>query len=320
MMNRLAYATAAILAATAISAPAANAAQPAPKPAPAVVGSMPASAYRIDRQDPPPTVVVLGVSKGTPVTVNWGDGNSSVKRSRCTVSTAARNPSACAVTLSYEYSYAENVTVTVRVGRAILANAAIVISPEPRAWAPPEGWVQPAGWSVFNAGATYLPCSTIPWFWDRTSEPADRTLVHDDVQRALDMISEKTGLTYVETVDRAAAKLTFNWSEQVDRDRPGASGFGGGYWNSQMGTVSLSPTKWWAADAWRGFGVVTQPDGRYGSGNAWLIIHEVLHTLGMGHVNDPAQVMNPVNSRTDWGSGDVDGLYAVYRSQPCPAP
>lgn len=128
--------------------------------------------------------------------------------------------------------------------------------------------------------------------WDRTGEPADRTLLHDDAQPALDMLARETGLKFVETNDRAAAQLTFSWA--ANPSYPDAAGRGGRRWNGSLARVTVNPTSWWTENKWRGFGVVHQPDGWYGIGNGWLIVHEVMHGLGLAHVNEQAQVMNPV--------------------------
>ncbi len=43
-----------------------------------------------------------------------------------------------------------------------------------------------------------------------------------------------------------------------------------------------------------------------------VIMHEVGHVLGLGHVKDPTQIMNEVATGvTDWGPGDLHGLHAL---------
>jgi hypothetical protein len=50
----------------------------------------------------------------------------------------------------------------------------------------------------------------------------------------------------------------------------------------------------------------------FGAGRTWgkVILHEVGHLVGLGHVDDPAEVMNPslVSSPASWGVGDLAGL------------
>ena len=57
-----------------------------------------------------------------------------------------------------------------------------------------------------------------------------------------------------------------------------------------------------------------------------LVLHELGHVMGMGHVNDPTQVMNPVdnfNAPTTYGRGDLTGLAHLGLAAGCiatPAP
>lgn len=55
-----------------------------------------------------------------------------------------------------------------------------------------------------------------------------------------------------------------------------------------------------------------QLDNGFRPGKTWgkVILHELGHVLGLDHVDDPAQVMNPslVSSPAAWGTGDLAGL------------
>jgi hypothetical protein len=50
----------------------------------------------------------------------------------------------------------------------------------------------------------------------------------------------------------------------------------------------------------------------FGAGRTWgkVILHELGHVIGLDHVDDPAEVMNPslVSSPANWGVGDLAGL------------
>ncbi|MDQ4065195.1 MAG: matrixin family metalloprotease [Actinomycetota bacterium] len=59
----------------------------------------------------------------------------------------------------------------------------------------------------------------------------------------------------------------------------------------------------------------------FGAGRTWgkVLLHEWGHVLGLDHVTDPAQVMNPdlVSSPATWGTGDLAGLRALGRGAGC---
>lgn len=322
-MGRITAITATALLATAIAAPAANAATANPQVAIRITPTA------VNLQNPPTAVTVNRVARNTPITVNWGDGISRTQKTKCSVATANKKPKTCSVHLAHYYNAAGPFTITVTAGKKTIATRTFAltdpnVTPAPapapapnggKQWTQPLGWVQPAGWTSLYSTAVYKSCSTVNWYWDRTGEPANSNRVHDTVQPALDMLSKETGLRFVETTDPNAAQLAYNWSTDVDTRYPGAAAYGGGNYFTQRGHVTISPTHWWNTNDWLGLGMVTQPNGEYAGGNGWLIIHETMHVLGLGHVNDPAQVMNPVIQTMTFGAGDLDGLHTMYLNQ-----
>ncbi|MDQ1248333.1 MAG: ZnMc protein, partial [Actinomycetota bacterium] len=124
-----------------------------------------------------------------------------------------------------------------------------------------------------------------------------------DIPVALAMLAAETNLTFTETTDATAADLTFAWKET------GAAGLGGG------GKVWFDIDHRWVMDDWPGFGAVTTPDGWRGYGHGVLVLHETMHAMGFGHVDDRASIMG---SAATIGPGDLDGLHTMYRDVPCP--
>lgn len=299
-----------------LSTPPAAASAPArPRPPVASAGITPVlPSPRLD-QDTSTTVTIRGASSASPLSVEWGDSARSRARVACSVAKAARRPSACTTTLSHRYARAGTFAVSVRDGRRVIARSRLTVRPALLPWSPPQGWVQPAGWSHLGS-ATYVPCSTVPWFYDRATEPASGSTMYADVAAGLAMLGAQTGLTFSETADPAQARLAISWGD-VDAKHPGASGYGG--FDGQDGYVVLSQSDWWPTDAWPGFGIVTQADGSYSAGRGWLVVHEAMHALGLGHVDDVTAVMNPVAGATALNAGDLDGLNTMYPHSPCPA-
>ena len=64
-----------------------------------------------------------------------------------------------------------------------------------------------------------------------------------------------------------------------------------------------------------------QLDNGFAPGKTWgkVVLHELGHVLGLDHVADPAQVMNPnlVSSPAAWGTGDLEGLARLGSSSGC---
>jgi len=296
-------------------APASSAAEPARKvPVPvAAVAGLPSP--RLD-QDTTKTAIVTGASKARAITVTWGDGAVSRERSTCTVARATARPASCRVELAHEYSSAGTFPIVVRSGPRVIARTSVVVREAPRPWSAPAGWVQPAGWRYFGGGATYVPCSTVPWYYDRSAEPPASAGMRAEIEGALARLAAETGLVFAETTDPASATLTLSW-EALDGQYADAAGVGGR--QRGEGFVAFNTLHWWPTDSWPGYGVVTQPDGSYAIGRGWLVVHEVMHALGLDHVNDPTQVMNPIAGLySDLGAGDRDGLRTMYLNNPCP--
>jgi len=46
-------------------------------------------------------------------------------------------------------------------------------------------------------------------------------------------------------------------------------------------------------------------------------MHELAHLIGLGHVDDEAQMMHPTSRRAKFGAGDLTGLRKLCRKADC---
>lgn len=297
------------------------------RPNVSIVIESPADTLREDRLTGV-RVVATGVDRKTKVRVNWGSGTATqVKSGRCSPKAAARYPVDCAVIFDPVGYGPGQYTITASSGPT-RANRSLTIVAKPVAWSPPTGWTQPAGWALLTStGATFTPCQKVDWYFDRTGETADRVTMIDDIRAGLAFITPETGLAFTETTSPTDADLTFTWGDLTSY---GESVAGWGRIDGPgKGTVALSNNVDWTLDRWAGRGVVRYdlPDrpGWYQTriGRQTLVIHEVMHTLGMGHVNDITSIMYPQGvGNANAGilnPSDREGLRTMYLNNPCPA-
>ncbi|MCX6432872.1 MAG: hypothetical protein NTX29_08795, partial [Actinobacteria bacterium] len=158
-----------------------SAAQPLKRPPIPMAGVNGLPSPRLD-QDTTETVVARGASREAVVSVSWGEGTSASQvRPTCAAVTAKRRPDSCIVSMTHRYTTVGSFPVVVRSGKRIIARTTITVREAARPWRAPAGWVQPAGWLPYSGGATYIPCSTVLWFFDRSGEPAGAAGLHDEI-------------------------------------------------------------------------------------------------------------------------------------------
>jgi hypothetical protein len=176
-----------------------------------------------------------------------------------------------------------------------------------------------SSWShIFgDPAARWDPCRVITFKVNPTGGPAKAVT---QVKQALRKVAAATGLRfdYKGTTsaipwrtdgkgrDSSGAALTVSWAtpRQVEPLEGGTAGWGGGWYsNGEItgGGVALDRT-----------GTSFLENG-FGKGATWgaLLIHEIGHVMGLGHVSETAQVMYPSILPTTvgrFGAGDLAGL------------
>lgn len=178
------------------------------------------------------------------------------------------------------------------------------------------GSTDPVGWD---------PCETIRYAVNPDGEPAGG---RDLVERALERVSAVTGLAFEDVGDTdrrpftgevaafGARPVVIGWADDSEVPELGGQvvGLGGGSASDDGSQDSYYVTG----------GVVLDTDAFTQATIAQsprvmeaLVVHEVAHLVGLGHVNEPMELMFASNDgQTEFGPGDLTGL-ALLGSLPC---
>jgi hypothetical protein len=178
------------------------------------------------------------------------------------------------------------------IAAAALVAASLLLAIPAQAAAP----ARPAAATADVLPATYAPCSTIIWSYSPTAQPGSGAGMVTDIRDALLMLAGLTGIRFQEAPTATPADLVFGWSPLADYP-PGTQATA---WRSAV-TFAIGAEM--GRDTWAGFDrrAVHRTDGSYdiGTGRGWLIVHEVLHSLGLGHSYEPDSIMAPTVSMTN---------------------
>ena len=191
-------------------------------------------------------------------------------------------------------------TVTITNGSGLRLSTSVTVA---KGWAPMFSY----------RPAVFSDCTTLTWSYSTKGQPKADSTMALDVAAGLARLSKVTGLRFRRTNDPATANIRYGWENLGTH---GPSGIGGVETSSagmSKGHVQFNTHDSWPSNRNSGFGLLRG----YLPGRGWLVIHETMHTLGFDHVNDRAQVMNPIGYMHEFGKGDLEGLKAVYPKDAC---
>ena len=173
-----------------------------------------------------------------------------------------------------------------------------------------KGW---AGLSDF-VNPTFEPCSTVTWSYNKNSQPNSSKLMYRTISQSMTLLSKKTGLRIVEAPKGVAGDIRVGWGNLSAMGYGNVAGVGG-----PGGDITLNTKKNVSVrDSYAGF--EQREQGRQYGGNGWLIAHEALHVLGMGHSDSNGELMSSSNAdqaKDGFGKGDMAGIKELYRPGTC---
>lgn len=183
---------------------------------------------------------------------------------------------------------------------------------------------------VANAWGLMLPdetsvfpkCSTVYWSYDHSKAPktASALVMLKDIRQAFARVSTVSGLNFVELSDSTQKPesniISIDWDYKRAQGGDSAAYGGPTVTNTgATGSISINPkSSLTRSDATAGFGRLKTGGGARG----WLMIHEILHALGLDHSYDRTQVMYPtIWPYKNFGKADLAGINYLYEPMSC---
>jgi hypothetical protein len=166
---------------------------------------------------------------------------------------------------------------------------------------------------MVGAPPTFEPCHVVRWYVAPMGPLAGGVPISGDIRAALDEIGTATGLTFTEVSDESSADLVYSWTTEETEWKAAVAGMRTLTEGRRQGFVKLNAASEWIARP--GFEFSGGKPGR-----GVLLLHETGHAIGLGHVNDISQIMNPTpvgEGATHLGDGDRAGLARLYEPESC---
>ncbi|MBA2956415.1 matrixin family metalloprotease [Nocardioides sp. CGMCC 1.13656] len=189
---------------------------------------------------------------------------------------------------------------------------------------------RPDDWTfLMDGGSRWNPCEPITWSYNPAGEAYDALA---DVTAAFSKIASASGLTFqyagptplvylgASNALTGGADITIGWANArlLSSLVNSVVGLGGALGTKVSGhDVAWELTRGWVtldnADPLRprpGFGA---------SSFGQVLLHETLHVLGLGHAEQPTQLMYPVatGQNTTFGAGDLAGIARIGAGPGC---
>jgi len=189
--------------------------------------------------------------------------------------------------------------------------------------------------------ARWNPCRTHTWKVNLASVPTKtRSAVLAETLTAMRVLAAKTGMSFTykgatfevprvgsDAKQSADIIIAYTTPAKTNYSLAGSTAGQGGYTGGWTST-SDGTTTTYSSGISTGFLVIDTPDmlahfqAGFGTGlrRGNLLLHELGHVVGLGHVNNPGLLMNPISSsRTPNGFAAVElaGLAKIGRSAGC---
>lgn len=200
-------------------------------------------------------------------------------------------------------------------------------------WFP--GWStadQPGVWSsiardVLGMPMTYDRCYQIPF----KINPGSRPEWVADTRAAIGVLEAATGIDFVDLgisnevpsearFDADHLLIAFTTPAVIGDLGDGVLGIGGSVYGGLAHPVRWIPEQFWHGFAYIDAGAPMATGFEEGLSFGQVVLHELAHVVGLGHVDNVDEIMNhsTIFRAGHFGPGDLYGLSLLYRTQGCP--